>query len=397
MFAFDIHGREPSVERLVVHMENMNRVIYDESADLEDIVSDPRRYRTTLTEWFAANRRHISARELTYSEFPSMWTWDASAKSWKKRKRSSKFGPPVGRIYHVHPTTGELYFLRLLLTKVWGARSYEDLKVHNGRLYDTYKEACLARGLVGDDNEWFMLFDEAIGWATLYQLRHLFMTVMLFCGVIDGKKLLEKYWRYMADDISLRVGRSLGDSRDVIPSDYLYVQLIQELTLLFGRNDHSFSSFNLTTVPIPSGRLLGNRLVLEEMQHDRNSLQQQSIYLKGRLNENQHSIYEEIMRSTTSSYGKVYFVSGHGGTGKTFLWNAIITSLRAEGLIVLAVASSGVAALLLPCGRTGHSRFRIPIEIDESSICNISRGTNLVELIQKASLVLWDEAPMTNR
>lgn len=43
-----------------------------------------------------------------------------------------------------------------------GATSFEDLRRHNGRLYDTFKEACQSRGLVGDDNEWFKLFDEAI-------------------------------------------------------------------------------------------------------------------------------------------------------------------------------------------------------------------------------------------
>jgi hypothetical protein len=60
-----------------------------------------------------------------------------------------------------------------------------------------------------------------------------------------------------------------------------------------------------------------------------------------------------------------FFVSGHGGTGKTFLWNCIVASLRAEGMIVLVVASSVVASLLLPSGRTAHSRFRIPLDVDD--------------------------------
>ena len=40
------------------------------------------------------------------------------------------------------------------------------------------------------------------------------------------------------------------------------------------------------------------------------------------------------------------------------------------------LASSGVASLLLPNGRTAHSRFRIPIDLDELSICDMKRGTN---------------------
>src|SRR6266542_6081529 len=65
--------------------------------------------------------------------------------------------------------------------------------------------------------------------------------------------------------------------------------------------------------------------------------------------------------------------------------------------IVLIVASSGVASLLLPNGRTAHSRFRIPIEIDELSICDIKRGTKLAKLLIETSLIIWDEALMTNK
>lgn len=54
--------------------------------------------------------------------------------------------------------------------------------------------------------------------------------------------------------------------------------------------------------------------------------------------------------TTTVNEGKpgFYFVSGYGGTGKTYLWNTIVTYLRGNQKIVLTVASSGVASLLLP-------------------------------------------------
>jgi hypothetical protein len=50
-----------------------------------------------------------------------------------------------------------------------------------------------------------------------------------------------------------------------------------------------------------------------------------------------------------------------------YLWNSIITFLRSRKHIVLSVASSGVASLLLPGGRTTHSRFKIPCELDEGT------------------------------
>jgi Cdc6-like AAA superfamily ATPase len=114
------------------------------------------------------------------------------------------------------------------------------------------------------------------------------------------------------------------------------------------------------------------------------------------LNAEQFDAFTTIVDSVVNGESKFYFVYGYGGTGKTFLWNAIVSWLRSEKKIILTVASSRVASLLLPSGRTTHSRFKIPCDIDVSSTCNIKKGTMLVELIQCASLVVWDEAFMTH-
>uniref|UniRef100_A0A2N9G403 ATP-dependent DNA helicase n=1 Tax=Fagus sylvatica TaxID=28930 RepID=A0A2N9G403_FAGSY len=76
---------------------------------------------------------------------------------------------------------------------------------------------------------------------------------------------------------------------------------------------------------------------------------------------------------------------------------ALITWIPSEGKIVLAVASSGIAALLLPGGRTAHSRFQIPIKVGDESTCSIKQGTHAAELMSKVSLIIWDEAPMAHR
>lgn len=62
-----------------------------------------------------------------------------------------------------------------------------------------------------------------------------------------------------------------------------------------------------------------------------------------------------------------YFVSGAGGTGKTHVYQALLAHVRLGGRIALAVASSGVAALLLGGGTTGHSRFKIPFELEDNT------------------------------
>jgi hypothetical protein len=80
-----------------------------------------------------------------------------------------------------------------------------------------------------------------------------------------------------------------------------------------------------------------------------------------------------------------------------FLWNAITAHLQSEKKFVLAVASSGVASLLLPNGRTAHSRLEIPFDLNETGICSIKRGTMLAELLKVYVLIIWNEAPMTHR
>jgi len=72
-------------------------------------------------------------------------------------------------------------------------------------------------------------------------------------------------------------------------------------------------------------------------------------------------------------------------------------ALRSQGEIVLAVASSGIDALLIPGGRTAHSRFCIPFNVDECSTCTIEPDSHLAILIAKAKLIIWDEAPMMRK
>lgn len=111
----------------------------------------------------------------------------------------------------------------------------------------------------------------------------------------------------------------------------------------------------------------------------------------------QKKIYDQIMETVSSERGGVFFLYGYGGTGKTYMWNTLSASLRSRGDIVLNVATSGIAALLLPGGRTAHSRFKIPIPTLQSSICNIEKGSELAELLRQTKLIIWDEAPMANK
>jgi ATP-dependent DNA helicase PIF1 len=109
------------------------------------------------------------------------------------------------------------------------------------------------------------------------------------------------------------------------------------------------------------------------------------------------TIYETIVETVNKEMGGLFFLCGYGGIRKNFLWRAITATIRSQGEIFLTVDSSGIAALLIPGGRTAHSRFSIPINVNEDSTCNIKQGSPLVERIIKAKLIIWDEAPMCHR
>ncbi|XP_019151926.1 PREDICTED: ATP-dependent DNA helicase PIF1-like [Ipomoea nil] len=115
------------------------------------------------------------------------------------------------------------------------------------------------------------------------------------------------------------------------------------------------------------------------------------------LTEEQRAIYGEVLQDAENNLGGLFFVYGYGGTGKTFLWRALSSALRSKGDIVLNVASSGIASLLLPGGRTAHLRFSIPIAVNEDSTCNISQSSPLAQLIMQSKLIIWDEAPMMHK
>ncbi|XP_031096932.1 ATP-dependent DNA helicase PIF2-like [Ipomoea triloba] len=160
----------------------------------------------------------------------------------------------------------------------------------------------------------------------------------------------------------------------------------------------SLKDFPPMPTPVASpARLSGNRLLFEELSYDRALLATESDRLVRQLTEEQRGVYDTIMGDASSSNGGLFFVYGYGGTGKTFLWKTLSATLRSQGEIVINVASSGIASLLLPGGKTAHSRFAIPININEDSTCNIKPGTDLAELISKTKLIIWNEAPMMHK
>ncbi|XP_074298174.1 uncharacterized protein LOC141628995 [Silene latifolia] len=141
-----------------------------------------------------------------------------------------------------------------------------------------------------------------------------------------------------------------------------------------------------------------NTLVMDALSYDRQSLREENERQLSSMTDEQRSLYNEIMDADLNNRGGVFFVYGYGGTGKTFFWRSLCAGIRSKGEIVVAVASSGIAATLIPGGVTAQSRLSIQLNVNEDSTCpRIKPGGDLTELLIRAKLIIWDEAPMTHK
>ena len=127
-----------------------------------------------------------------------------------------------------------------------------------------------------------------------------------------------------------------------------------------------------------------------------------------RLNQGQRDCFQTITDAvdlanaapveTRPPHNAYFFLQGAAGTGKTTLYHTITQYYHSRDLPVICVASSGIAALLLPGGRTSHSMFKIPIEIDSNSRCGLKPNDEFVRtVLRRVALIIWDEVPMQHQ
>ncbi|GKV24803.1 hypothetical protein SLEP1_g34370 [Rubroshorea leprosula] len=345
--------------------------------------------------WMEANRKYDDGRNLTYSEFPTKFVYNEGTHEWTKRKK----GFAVGRINHVPPGAGDDFYLRILLNFQKGCKCYEDIRTINGVKYPNFKDACYSLGLLDDDKEYIDAIKEANLWGgSTYYLRQLFASLLFSNSMSRPEFVWESCWKLLSDDILHHQKKVIGRQDLIMSDEEIKNNALAEVERILQSNGRSLKDY--PTMPVPTGVLLSNvhnKLVLDELSYDRASLIKQHEEYLSCLTAEQRNVYDRIMTAASDNKGGLFFLYGFGGTGKTFIWKTLSAAFRSKGEIVLNVASSGIAALLLPGGRTAHSRFAIPIEINEKSTCNIKMDSPQAELLSKTRLIIWDEAPMTHR
>jgi PIF1-like helicase len=345
-----------------------------------------------LTQFFATNRQNSGARQHTYQEFPQHFVWHLNGHVWMVRKR----GFAIGRIYFVALCSGEQFYLRMLLITVKGPLAFTDLHTFNGVLHPSFYHACLARGLLQNDNEWRDCLLEASMMHSGDSLCHLFALILKHCEPSQPDVLWVEFRESLCDDLP-RWFERFHIPTPPIEDIFDFGLFLLNRALI----EHGTSLSNYPSMPLPRRNwdtLDNNPFVTEQQAYDINYeilLAEQNI---ATLNADQFASFNAVFDSTTRQDGKLFFIDGPGGTGKTFIYNTLCHRIRGNGWIVLCVASSGIAALLLPGGRTAHSTFAIPTQnLAEDSSCNIDKDSKQGDMLRIVRLIIWDEAPMQHR
>jgi hypothetical protein len=195
----------------------------------------------------------------------------------------------------------------------------------------------------------------------------------------------------MSENFTYQINQ-MSTSANNLSIENFVTSLLFELEKLLEDVGYSLSHFNLPVPDHIGTASTENRLILDELTYYSHTL---ATYVENdvpRLNTSQKYIFDAICNFVFNNEGRTFFVYGYGGTGKTFLWTTLLNFIWGSGKIALVVSSSGIAALLLPGGRTPHSHFKIPLETKHNYMCNVKKNTHLAELIIQTSLIIWDEA-----
>ncbi|UYV82493.1 hypothetical protein LAZ67_21002525 [Cordylochernes scorpioides] len=399
LLSFPLHQRHPAVIHLAVHLENGERIYFNQNTLAHRMRNPPR---TTLTAFFSLCQTDSFARTLLYPDVPQYYTRNSSAHEWRKRVQGRlveglpgvKRSDTIGRVYAVHVSNFECFCLRMLLHNIKGPTSFAYLKIVNGSQYETFRETCAALGLLENDNHWVVTMDEAVLCQAPTRVRQLFAILISTCTISNPQQLWITYRDEMASDILHRY--------QLLDSSIRYNYLIYNETLC-NIEDRVVSicgkKLQELGLGAPRRNVVTNSGILRELAYDTAELEDNVASMLPKLLPEQRRVFDAVLAKINLSQPIIIFLDAPGGTGKTFLLNLLLAMVRKEQNIAIAVASSGIAATLLAGGRTAHSVLKLPLTFAEgqTAVCNIRKNSDKASLLRSCKLLVWDECTMAHK
>lgn len=448
IFKFRLHGMSPNVLKLQVHLKEENSVIYDCTQNSEEALQavDKQKH-TMLTEWFKVNKKiknHIlpkhqstvpsltaktkkrkkksetktcneelemleELKKTKYEEFAQYFKWDKKNHQWLRKKTRTS---TVSRLTDCSFTEGERYYLSMLLRHEKCAAGWNDLLQftdENGELhkFTSYKESCLARNLISDEKECLHIMTEAVKWEVSAQkVRELFATLLIWAEPPNAEQLLNRFKNELSYDFYQDYKARPENYKEKPMREWALDQAKYEIEELLRQKKKSLVHFGMKTSSFRPRISKAERM---ELNYDPVKSRQVALERESKFSREQKIIYQTIIAkiypqqinklpySLKNIHKKVFFIDALGGAGKTYLANAIINKIHGQNDIVLAMAYSGIAALLLKNGQTMHSKIKVPFNIDHMKTLNVKKNEALAHLLRKAKLLIIDECPMARK
>ncbi|GJT67838.1 DNA helicase [Tanacetum coccineum] len=137
----------------------------------------------------------------------------------------------------------------------------------------------------------------------------------------------------MGDDIPTKISKKTKIPNYCVNIKELQGYILYELEKILNGFGKSVTEFGLQPPPQHLLRDLQNKLLMEEKIYKRDLLRKEAADAVPKLNHDQRKMFDLIISASTTNRQELLFIHGHGGTGKTFLWRTIISSLRSHGKI----------------------------------------------------------------
>ena len=319
---------------------------------------------------------------------PTNYVWDSKLNKWSARKRTAKLGQ-LGRISIISPRAGELFYLRLLLCYRKCPKSFFDLRTVNGAVYETFKLAANATGLLDNDDYLRKALIEANNRIPQYRMRRLFAVMLYHCEPQDPKQLWEEFKHKMCLDFMNR--------SHVGPPTATMIE--KSLALITHHYRHIGGDLNFFPLETLASDVIENYALSFMTILSNQRVDTESPTTIDDLNLEQKEVFDKFLELIDAENGGVIFLDAPGGTGKTFLLNFILGYVRRTRGEILATASSGIAATLLTQGKTVHSTFNVPLNIinKDNPSCALSRSSPKAIAIGISKAIIIDEAPMLHK
>jgi len=380
ILGFPLIERDFIVERLPIHLPNMQSIVFDGDEMCNPLIFN-RREKTKLTSFFQFCKENRNLK-ICYDDLPSYAIWINKERKWRLQKRTRK---RIGRLYSVKPTEGERFYLRVLLQNVISPTSFKSLKTYRKQTYSTFKDAAIARNLLQGDHENYQMLDEAASYEMPSDLRQTFATMLLFCNPTNPKALFDKFEDKLTDDFK----RAKSPSPNKANLRGMAAYDINEILEQYG------SSFSIFIAGVPL-------VVPEKENKTKDPLFDQSLLNVLHFNDEQQFIFDKL-RHAIEHYNhpttkKLFMINARAGSGKTYLLNGFIANLIETNVSVAPTAAAAIAASLLINGDTAHSTFCLPVEyFDSSTTCNINYNSAKAQYLRKLKVIIIDEVPMLHK